>query len=134
MKNVEKIIHQDETLAIIIRKDFGEEGANFLSEPNDPFQLGVIKYPEGHEIRPHLHNKIEKSNDLNQEFVYVISGELKIDFYFEKELVQSVILNPGDSFLQLKGGHGFKMCKDTKIIELKQGPFHGTEVEKTYLD
>jgi hypothetical protein len=37
------------------------------------------------------------------------------------------MLNKGYIILLIDGGHGFKMMEDTVIMEIKQGPFVGTE-------
>jgi len=132
-KNLETIKSRGKILAIIIRKNFGKKGINFISEPENAFQIGVLNHQSGYRVKPHIHNKISKENKENQEFLFIISGEVEADFYDNKKLVKKTILYGGDALLQINGGHGFKIRKPSKIIELKQGPFYGVEKEKTYI-
>lgn len=135
MKNkLEKIeSKKGEIIAIIIRRDYGKEGINFISEPGNDFQVGILKHEAGYIVKSHIHNKILKKNKGNQEFIFVISGEVEVDFYDGHELIRTSNLYGGDALLQMNGGHGFRIKKPSKLIELKQGPFYGTEKEKTYI-
>ena len=40
-----------------------------------------------------------------------------------KDIKKDKILYKGDIIILFKGGHGFKFYKNTKIIEIKQGPY-----------
>lgn len=133
-KGIEIIFGKEEKiLATVIRSNFGNEGINFISKPEDPFQVGVSNYSAGHEIKPHFHNKIEKTNVFNPEFIYVVIGEVEVTIYDDNSRVKKIFLKTGDMLLQINGGHGFRILENTKLIELKQGPYYGTEKEKTYI-
>jgi len=133
-KNLEKIESGQKLLAIIIHKGFGKEGIDFVTKPEDPFQIGVLNHKTGYVVKPHIHNKVLKENSSNQEFIFVISGEMEAKFYDDNKLVKTTILKEGDALLQVEGGHGFRILKPTKLIEVKQGPFYGIEKEKTYVE
>jgi len=133
IKEIEKIKAKGKTLAIIIRNGFGGQGVNFVSEPKNPFQIGIINQRAGHIIESHSHNRLSKENKENQEFIFVVKGEIEVTFYWQKEEIKKLIIKKGDSLLQMEGGHGFKILKPSKLIEVKQGPFYGTEKEKTYI-
>jgi len=133
-KDLETIKSRGKILAIIIRKNFGKKGINFISEPENPFQIGILNHRSGYVVKSHIHNKITKKNNLNQEFLFIILGEVEAKFYDNKKLVKTTIIKGGDALLQIEGGHGFRILKPSKIIELKQGPFYGIEKEKTYIE
>jgi hypothetical protein len=42
-------------------------------------------------------------------------------------------MNMGDTILLIAGGHGFDILEDSKIIEVKQGPYEGAEQDKKRL-
>ncbi len=52
-------------------------------------------------------------------------GTLKIQFYNEKgiNIKKDKKLYKNDIIILFKGGHGFEVTKDCKIIEIKQGPY-----------
>jgi hypothetical protein len=128
---IEYLKHNDLLLAIIIKKDYKEEGIRFFTPDDFSQQLGYMNRPKGYQIQPHLHNKVDRKVALTQEVLYVKSGAVKINFYSpNKEYLFDRILVGGDVILLSSGGHGFEMLEDTEMIEVKQGPYSG-EQDKT---
>lgn len=81
----------------------------------------------------HLNRKITIMN--LQELVYIKSGETLVNLYDSNgELFQSVNLSTGDLIFLVSGGHGFEMFQDTKIIEVKQGPYLGKDKDKVMFE
>ena len=124
--SIEHIFEADNLIAIIIRSNYKKEGIEFFTPPNFSQQLGYMNRPKGHKIKPHIHNKVERTINLTQEVLYIKTGLVRIDFYNEnKNYMKSKILKSGDVILLSMGGHGFEMIEDSEIIEVKQGPFAG---------
>lgn len=132
---IEKIEWDGKRLAIIIRNGFEEDGVNFFTSTDNPIQLGILKHRKSVEIRPHVHKSSTRVIDSVQEVLYIQYGKVKVDFYDEDgEKVMSDVLNRGDTILLIAGGHGFKILEDSKMIEVKQGPYSGVEGDKVYLE
>ena len=128
---LEKIIHQDKILAIILGKDFVQEGIHFFTPDDFSQQLAYMKRPQGYVIDPHVHNPIPRQVEITQEVLFIKSGKLRVDFYDDVQVyLESRVLTAGDVILLAKGGHGFCMLEECEIIEVKQGPYAG-EAEKT---
>jgi len=125
---IEKFIHNNDTFAIIVRKDFNNPGINFFT-PNDySQQLAFMSHSAGKEIQPHIHKKVQREVHFTQETLFIRKGKLQVDFYDdEKEFLESRILQSGDVILLIKGGHGFKVLEDLEMFEVKQGPYAGDE-------
>ena len=125
---IEKFIHNNDTFAIIVRKDFNNPGINFFT-PNDySQQLAFMRHPVGKEIQPHIHKKVQREVHFTQETLFIRKGKLQVDFYSdEKEYLESRTLESGDVILLIKGGHGFKVLEDLEMFEVKQGPYAGDE-------
>jgi hypothetical protein len=131
---IDNIIHNHKTLAIIIRSNYNQEGIKFFTPSEFSQQLGYMNRPKGYEIAPHLHNKIQRSVEATQETLLIKSGKVRIDFYDEKkDYLISKILYKGDVILLITGGHGFEMLEQIEIIEIKQGPYHNGDADKTRL-
>lgn len=122
------------TLALIVRANLKPQKDQFLTDPQSPLQLGVLDYPKNASVKPHLHRQVIKTTHKNQEFIYLIKGQVKVDFYYKRKLFKTETLNPGDCLLQLSGGHGFTFLKPSKIVTIKQGPYLGQSREKNLLD
>jgi hypothetical protein len=118
-------------IAIIVKGDFKKNGVNFVSRPDFPLQLGISNYKKGSKIEPHFH--IEKEIKINkiQEVVHIESGKVLVDLYdFEGKKLKSVELLADDTIFFVDGGHGFEIIEDTKLIEVKQGPYFGKDKDK----
>jgi mannose-6-phosphate isomerase-like protein (cupin superfamily) len=121
---IEKIVNKDEILAIIIRSSYESKGIEFFTPKNFSQQLGYMNRPRGYEIEPHFHKIVNRTVEYTNEVLFVKSGEVKVDFYDEKQIFfTSRVLNKGDIILLVKGGHGFKMLQNSEMIEVKQGPY-----------
>ena len=127
----EKIEWEGKTLALIVRQDYEPEGANFITSGDSPLQLGVLKYRQGHTIKPHIHKSLPKTINEVQEVLHVAYGKVEAEFYGGGgKKIGSTVLNSGDTILLVSGGHGFNILEDSKMIEVKQGPYHGVEEDK----
>jgi len=130
-KTYEEIKHKDKLIAIILRKNFTSEKTVFFSSPSFSQQLGYIVYKKGGIIKAHFHREVSREIVLTQEVLFIKKGKLIVNFYTNnKEYITSKELNAGDTIFLCGGAHGFKMLEDTEMIEVKQGPYSGKEIDK----
>ena len=128
---VEKIECEGKILAIILRQNYEPEGINFITAEDNPLQLGVLKHQKGSKIKPHIHKSSPITINEIQEVLHIAYGKVEAEFYESADKkVGSTILNSGDTILLLSGGHGFNILEDSKIIEVKQGPYRGVGEDK----
>ena len=108
-------------------------GVKFFTKPTDEFQLGVIERPKGYEVKPHAHPERHATINGTAEFLYVEKGKIQITIFDEqwKEIGQQTV-SSGDFLLFLAGGHALTMLEDTRLIEVKQGPYPGDAQAKVY--
>jgi len=131
---VEKIEHEGEMLALIVRDEFSHPGISFFT-PNDlSQQLAYMRHPAGKIIDAHFHNPVPRSVSYSQETLFIKRGRLRVDF-FDGQLayLESRELKAGDVILLVKGGHGFEVLEEIEMIEVKQGPYTGDQ-DKTRFD
>ena len=82
-----------------------------------------------------MHRSSPKTINEIQEVLYIEHGKVEVEFYESSgKKIGNAILNSGDTILLLSGGHGFNILEDTKMIEVKQGPYSGVEEDKGYLE
>ena len=102
-----------------------KNGVNFLTPGNLSHQIAVIKHKKNHIIKPHVHFKNIRKINYTSEVLIIQKGKLRIDLYSnKKKYLFSKILVKDDIIILIKGGHGFKIIKPTKMIEIKQGPYN----------
>ncbi len=125
---IEQIAIGDKTCAMILRSDFREDGIKFFTQDTDSLQLGYMSRAKGYEIRPHIHKPVARMIDYTHEVLFVKTGRVKVNFYDDDQVYQKfVVLNQGDVILLTLCGHGFEMLEDSEIIEVKQGPYAGSD-------
>ena len=122
---IEKIFNQKKLYALIVRRDYqAKNGANFFTDTKSSQQVGYINYKKGHVILPHRHNKRNTKILYTTEVIILLEGILRVDFYNDKQkYLLSKKLYSNDIIILSNGGHGFKVLKDVKMIEVKQGPY-----------
>lgn len=131
---IERIVHKELELALIIRHSFRKDGIEFFTPGTYSQQIGYMNRPTGYVIPPHVHNPVVREVQYTKEVLFIKSGRLRVDFYSDdQEYLESSILESGDVIMLAYGGHGFEMLEPTEIIEVKQGPYAGDQ-DKTRFD
>jgi mannose-6-phosphate isomerase-like protein (cupin superfamily) len=139
---VNRIVFNDNLLAIIIYNSYSKKGIEFFTDDQSSQQLGYMNRPKDYVIPPHRHNIVERDVHLTQEVLLIKSGKVRVDFYDNnQQYYKSYILEKGDVILLSDGGHGFKMLEESEIIEIKQGPYCGERdkvrfepIDESYID
>lgn len=131
---LESIIHDGNTLALILRASYKAEGIQFFTPDNFSQQLGYMNRPEGYVIPPHVHNPVAREVQYTKEVLLIRSGKVRVDFYDDDQnYLESRILLGGDIVLLAFGGHGFAMLEASEIVEVKQGPYAGEQDKTRFL-
>ena len=127
-------IYDNKLLIAIIRNfDQWKPGLDFITPNESNIQVGTWNYDAGKVLERHEHNRVHRKSDITQECVFVVQGKMLVKFYSkERKYLKSVILKKFDYAVIFDGGHEYKiLCDDTRIIETKNGPFLGVELDKT---
>ena len=131
---MEKIVHQEKLLGVIVRAADCSEGYNFISPDDWELQLGFNNYAADGVCKPHEHHKRVREARDAMEVLHIFSGKCILDIYWEDRPVSEHILNRQDTVVLLAGGHGIRMLEPTKIFEVKQGPYVSRELDKRFFD
>ena len=131
---VETVEHAGLAYALIIRGSATSDAKyNFLTDSAGPLQLGMNFYQAGEVIKEHYHLKKQvETNSVVQEFLLIATGRALLRLYDAGDQTEFTArqLETGDMVLLLAGGHGLDIQADTKIIELKLGPYDGRVKDK----
>ncbi len=130
---IRRIEKDGELIAIIVPNDHAPEGLEFFTPNEFSQQLAYMKRPTGHRIPAHVHHEVPREVRFTREVLFIRRGRARIDLYTQgKAFVASQILETGDVILLAAGGHGMTMLEPTEIIEVKQGPYTGTEDKERF--
>jgi quercetin dioxygenase-like cupin family protein len=122
-------------IAIFIPSSDWNKGLTFYSEDQDYVQVGTWVYDEGKQLQAHRHNIVPRTNNRTQEVIFVKKGSVESTIYDEDfSVLETIRLGEGDCLVLLAGGHGYKILEnDTQVLEIKNGPYAGPEVDRTRL-
>lgn len=111
------------------------DGLNFFSQDGDFIQVGVWGYGAGKELKAHIHNEVPRQVLWTQEVLFVRTGRLRARIYnTREELVGQLEVATGDIIILLRGGHGYDILENgTQVLEIKNGPYLGAEVDRRRL-
>ena len=128
MGKIEKIMDEGKILAVVVRKDSSLKGVNFFTPQDFSQQLGLLVHEKGKKIKAHRHKLIKREITLTQEVLVVLEGKLKINLYSENlEILKTIVIADGDTILLAHGAHSIEIMEDSRIIEVKQGPYAGMD-------
>lgn len=133
MVDLQLIESKGKTLALVFKHSLKADGVKFLTPQSYPLQIGLLEHPTGKLIRTHRHRNLKYKVDTTQEFIYIESGEVEATIYRNDwTIVKKVVLKKGDFILSVAGGHGFRVIKKCRMIEIKQGPYPGDKLAKIF--
>ncbi len=132
MKRIREIKKNSVVLARYIPSSSWNKGLSFFSKDKEYIQLGTWRYNKGKELLAHIHNKVERKINRTQEVLFIKNGKIQASIYDLKgKLVKKIIAESGDILILLNCGHGYKILKDdTQVIEIKNGPYLGAEIDR----
>jgi quercetin dioxygenase-like cupin family protein len=129
----ETISHKGEVICMIVRAKPMPEETAFYTPHQFNLQVGKIVYSAGSEISRHAHRPVIRHIANTAEVLIVQQGRMILDLYGDDHLpVCSRDVGEGDVVVLLGGGHGFRMIEDSVLIEVKQGPYFGTQEKELF--
>jgi len=129
---IEEITYKNHLLAIVVRNESPNQELEWPTPPYFPLQLGIHERKGNTFLRRHNHLPFDElKNIIVQEFIYVERGKIEFVLYHDKQEVTRVVLETKEMIV-LSCGHSMEFLEDSKIVEIKQGPYRGNKGEKEY--
>ena len=121
-----EIRSKNRLFALVFRKTLKADGVRFLTPLNYPMQIGVLDHKKGKKVGLHRHSDLKYKVNTTQEVLYVERGTARVTITDRAwRPLGTVTLTKGDFVLSVDGGHAVDIAKNTRIIEVKQGPYPG---------
>lgn len=138
MEQQENVYYHNEIFAYILREETinNINGQHFYGHENDFLQVGAMNLETGRVLKPHLHLPQRKKITRNQEVLIILKGSVEVTFYSDDTQLEfdRRVLKSGDIIVLIQGGHGFKILEETRLIEIKQGPYQGQVKDKFFIN
>lgn len=109
-----------------------KDGLAFFSQDQEFIQVGSWGYENGKVLKAHIHNEVKREVLWTQEVIFVKQGQIIAHIFDTKEKkIEDIEVNEGDVIILLRGGHGYTITKDnTKVLEIKNGPYVGPDLDR----
>ncbi len=131
-KNIKNIIYNDELYSSIFDLNNISEGLDFLTNDESFIQVGTWKYEKGKILDAHYHNTFERKSFITQEVVLVLEGSIICNLYTKDgNFIATEEINQNQLIIQYQGIHEYEIMKDSKILEIKNGPYFGPDKDRT---
>tara|TARA_X000001036_G_scaffold240991_1_gene224796 strand:+ start:671 stop:1096 length:426 start_codon:yes stop_codon:yes gene_type:complete len=131
-KNIKNIIYNDELYSSIFDLNHISEGLDFLTNDESFIQVGTWKYEKGKILDAHYHNTFERKSFITQEVVLVLEGSIICNLYTKDgNFIATEEINQNQLIIQYQGIHEYEIMKDSKILEIKNGPYFGPDKDRT---
>jgi hypothetical protein len=121
-----------ELLAIVCRANDWPPGLTFCTPEHLFIQAGCWRYDRGKKLRAHAHKAYPRVVGKTQELTLVTSGSMRVTLYNSaRQQVREFVLRAGDFAVFANGGHAYEILEDdTRVLEVKNGPFLSAEHDK----
>lgn len=111
-------------LALVVRSNFKVDGVEFVTDPGNSLQLGLMSRTSATPALAHVHLAVERQVHDTQEVLLIRSGSCLVSIFDTRgEMMSKVHLFVGDVILLISGGHGIEFEDDCELLEIKQGPY-----------
>ena len=87
MYKINKVYDNRELVSIIFKKTNNKikKQIEFFTNNELPFQVGLLNHHKNYKIIPHQHKKTEKKIKNTSEFLFLLSGKVKVNFFNKKK-------------------------------------------------
>jgi len=132
---IKEIIFENQLYAFVCSLNDVNKGLQFLSDDSDFIQLGTWNYDKNFSTVPHYHLEHDKPSNLTQEVVLVHKGSVKCRLFTKDgNYIDEVDINEGELIVQIYGVHEYIMNEDSIVLEIKNGPYYGPNVDRKRID
>jgi mannose-6-phosphate isomerase-like protein (cupin superfamily) len=130
---IKKFYSGNKQLAMVIKSNYSKDGVEFLTDDEASLQMGYMTHKKGAVVEAHIHNPIQRTVTGTPEVLIIKKGKMRLDLYTDdRKYVESTVLEEGDIVLLTSGGHGLKCLDNAEMIEVKQGPYTGSNDKIRY--
>ena len=121
----------DQLLATVFNIDRLDVSRYNAADEHEILQVSAIQLAQGRVVKPHQHLPTQRNPVGTQECWMLWQGRVQVKLYdLDQVLVKEFELGAGDCMVLYRGGHSFTVLDDnTKLIEIKNGPYYGSEYD-----
>jgi len=126
----------DQLLATVFNIQYIDVSRYNAADEHEILQVAAMQLAQGQVIRPHRHLPVKRNTVGTQEFWLLWHGRVQVRLYdVDQTLTKEFEMTDGDCMVLYRGGHSFTVLdNNTKLIEIKNGPYYGAESDTKQID
>ena len=129
--NIERIMHRGKLYAVYFNVLEAQEGLSFVSEDKDFIQVGIWNYQPEKVLPAHFHNEYVREATRTCESIFVVKGKVRCNIYTKSgKFIDTFVLNKNELAMQLYGVHEYEILDKSIVVETKNGPYFGPEIDR----
>lgn len=132
--------HPQALLHLVVRGKYFDEigGRSDIIDPRHFLQVAFLNLAKDQTFKAHRHiySKFFTESKISNEMWYIIRGSVQADYWdLDGSKLNSVILSEGDITITISAaGHNYtSLTENTRVIEIKSGPYFSREQDKVPL-
>lgn len=126
-----RIIHKGKLYAMHFNLKHIEGGLTFVSQESEFIQVGIWNYKPKKILPAHFHREYKREATRTCESVYVVEGKIRCNIYTKSgNFIESFVLKKNEMAIQLYGVHEYEIIEKSIVIENKNGPYLGPEIDR----
>jgi len=93
-------------------------------------QVSAMSLKQGRRVNPHKHVATARQTIGTQESWVVLSGQVEVQLFdLDDTTVDTFVLEAGECMTTYRGGHTLEVLDDAVIVEIKNGPYYGAQLD-----
>ena len=118
--------------AIVIPFDTQFSGVEFITDELQEFQIGIMKRDDSNDVPKHRHLDQKREILKTSESLIILDGSLSISLWNNDNIfIKTLTINRPSLVTLFTGYHRIIFNSETKLIEIKQGPYSASK-DKIY--
>ena len=93
-------------------------------------QVSTMSLKQGRRVNPHKHVATARQTIGTQECWVVLSGQVEVQLFdLDDTTIDTFVLEAGECMTTYRGGHTLEVLDDAVIVEIKNGPYYGAQLD-----
>jgi hypothetical protein len=100
------------------------------ADKHEILQVSAMSLKQGRRVNPHKHLPTLRSTAGTQECWVVFSGLVEVQLFdINDTAIDTFVLEAGECMTTYRGGHTLEVLDDAVIVEIKNGPYYGAQLD-----
>ena len=120
------------TICTFLENGRAKLGRTDFTKNENLLQVSTIRFFKNQEINRHYHLQLERQTKGTSEVWLVVKGKFEVAVYdLDQSLLKNFKISRGCILITHSGGHSIRAVrKNSRLVEIKNGPYFGPEVDK----